>query len=522
MIFLLYALSLLSVCNAIFVDYEQFISEDHVLSYLMETSDILTPFIVDSDNEYSLEHAELENYNLEYVQTIRNQPMGLIEEELEELNDHLEVIYQKLFNFTKILVSLSDEDIIQMSELLVTSENGYYDVIVDDFNNCGEEEKGEEFLAREQKLLKRHEVDLGEYEFDDNEPSLIQFEELNALESQIDSNYYDPDYFLSSTNSSESESKLNEIFESQGILKKVIKKIKKKKRKFTIILKLMKLKKVIRIKKIKICLKIMKTIEKIKRCLILIKKYLIKKIKHFVKNFPWNVVWKFKVFIMLILRILSTILYELKFCLIEISVKLYVYFENLSQETIDKVNFVSKLPTELLYYFEMEIFNRLGWYDDNSKFTDWNNLETSNGDKEIQFEQEVKSSFDTSPSIKDLEAIFTPLFTSQEYNEINEESFFNFDMVFTFDDKDDDDHKLEKRLHEVPHPILQIDTEFIKENSSVNLSQNSSINITIIEKLSKLNITVKDKKLQTILKSDSNQLLMPLMAMFAILVIVWP
>ncbi|CAM9019517.1 unnamed protein product [Wickerhamomyces anomalus] len=390
-------------------DLNEFIGDDEGFHYLREHTEVLDAG-KDPQMEAGLQMMISHYDEPEVRQELEDMSWQSLDVELEILNDKLETIYQRLLEFSKILVSLTDEDFFEMGDKLLANKE-YYDKIMRDEVDP---------LSFFQDWVQAKSAD------DDELITVMSIDQIEVLEDVLIAE--------------------DGLFEATGILKLIKKTIKKIKLFFSLLLKLFKLAKVLKLKEIKTCLKIMKTIEKIKKCLMLIKSVLIKKIKKFIKGFPFNVLYKIKMVILLILKIIKKILWEIKYIIMELLIKLYYFLKKLK-----------RVPIVLKIYIKQEIYERLGGEDHDQQeawddFGEWDDQKS---------------------------------FTAQEYSELERDDF-NHEVIYAFEDIEDS--ILEKR--DVFEHTLNYET---LDNETFNVtvpSFNMSLGSDFLEKLKDINVVV--------------------------------
>ncbi|CCH45995.1 putative secreted protein [Wickerhamomyces ciferrii] len=114
-------------------DLYEFIGDDEGFDFLKEDTKILDP----GANEY--QESELKLLLQKYDDPVVRQELNelsfeSLEQQLEDLNDKLEALYQKLYNFATILVTLSDEDILDMADKLDQNPDYYEKVMSNDID----------------------------------------------------------------------------------------------------------------------------------------------------------------------------------------------------------------------------------------------------------------------------------------------------------------------------------------------------------------------------------------------------
>lgn len=259
------------------------------------------------------------------------------------------------------------------------------------------------------------------------------------------------------------QTKLDELIEAAGILKLIKKTIKKIQLIFSLLLKLLKLSKILKLKEIKLCLKIMKTIEKIKKCLMLIKSVLLKKIKKCIKGLPFNILYKIKYVISLILRVIKKILWEIKYIIVEILIKIYYLLKK-----------IKRVPFEIKLYISEEIEKKLGdderYYEElASEHTEqaWDDFEERDesahepwrdyNDIETVYNDDIEYAIGSGYKPKELDELFRAQFTSEEYKELERDDF-NYEVIYAFRDES---RVLSRRSGEVVKHTQNFETDNI-------------------------------------------------------------
>ncbi|CCH45996.1 hypothetical protein BN7_5583 [Wickerhamomyces ciferrii] len=178
----------------------------------------------------------------------------------------------------------------------------------------------------------------------------------------------------------------------------------------------------------------MNTIEKIVKCLNLIKHFLIKKIKTCIKSFPWNIILKIKRVIRLILKIILAILWEVKKILTEILIKLYYLLR--------KVERWARIPIELKIYIKQEIYETLGYADEDREeyleelFREHEEEKERENSKEFRKlkpidEDGLSYAIGSGNKPDDLTKLFTKKFTKKELKELDRDSY-NHEVIYQF------------------------------------------------------------------------------------------
>lgn len=455
-------------------DLNEFIGDDEGFYYLREHTEVLDAG-KDPQMEAGLQMMISHYDEPEVRQELEDMSWQSLDVELEILNDKLETIYQRLLEFSKILVSLTDEDFFEMGDKLLANKE-YYDKIMRDEVDP---------LSFFQDWVQTRSAD------DDDLITVMSIDQMEVLEDVVIAEdgvkYWDPDasyemiekYMVKET----AETKLEELFEATGILKLIKKTIKKIKLFFSLLLKLFKLAKVLKLKEIKTCLKIMKTIEKIKKCLMLIKSVLIKKIKKFIKGFPFNILYKIKMVILLILKIIKKILWEIKYIIMELLIKLYYFLKKLK-----------RVPIVLKIYIKQEIYERLGGEDHDQQeawddFGEWDDQVNEEwreyNDIETVYDGGLQYAIGSGHKPKELDMLFKKSFTAQEYSELERDDF-NHEVIYAFEDIEDP--ILEKR--DIFEHTLNYET---LDNETFNVTVpnfNMSLGSDFLEKLKDINVVV--------------------------------
>jgi len=440
---------------------ESFIGNDDVLAFLNEDRDILNPGF----NQELV--SKLKNYNNELrdsKKAFEDATFEELEEDLYRLNDGLEAIYQKLLHFSRVLVSLTEDDMLAMADILVENKE-YYDQIMDSSDlkipRILEKRFFDEFETEifDDSMETNEDTSKDVNDGDDKDKESQDYEEVvkNMEPEKVDmeeefKEYWDPDhdyellqdFMLEDVTGLSPNEKLNDLVQTSGILKKIKKKTGAVKYKVVMALKLLKMKKLLKSKKSLACLALIKTIEKIKRCLKHIKYCIIMKIKKFIKNFPWNVIYKLKILIRLIIKILLQILWELQFLICELLYKLYFLLKKLK-----------KIPISIIMYLK-KLCEKDGWddewdQDDDDRDGDWDDWNDNDWDED-DWDDDTDGfiSYSISPIMKtpsEIDEIFDGVFSNREQKKIDKDSF-NFDIEFDFNadiDSELDKIHLDKR-----------------------------------------------------------------------------
>lgn len=326
-----------------------FIGDDTTFDFLRVTDDesllnFISPSLLIQELKIMVsESREQVDYTVEFLET-----------ELEVLHIELEKVYQKLFKLAVLLVEITPQELLEMAEKLSVNDNIYEVLESSRLHRVFQNEDVDEYYAMSSDVL-----------YDEEDRQILQqlhdLNDVTPIETDESTNvtYYDPDntYKLLL----DSFEKMPDNIESQGSVFQVLKKIKKKAKKFIkkikkkiwILIKLIKLKKVIRQKKIKFCIKLMMTIEKIKKCLMLIKHIIIKKIKWFIKDFPWDVLRKVKLIMRLVLRIIDDIIWSAEIFILSAILKVFRL-----------LGLLKSVPMELIIYFKLELMDKFGLTDE--------------------------------------------------------------------------------------------------------------------------------------------------------------
>lgn len=461
-------------------DVNEFIGDDPAFYYLGEQTEVLDAGY-DSEKEDGLQELVAHLESAPVRQQLEEMTVVSLNTELEQLNSKLEVIYQKLLDFAEVLASLTDEDFISMGEKLLSNPEYYEKVMKDEIDPLS--------LFSEWDHTTSNNIDNIPISATSNGKSEIIQEVLIAEDGVI---YWNPDadYDMIEkhlVNDSQAVTKLDELIETTGIIKLLKKKLKKVKLIFSLLLKLFKFTKVLKLKEVKTCLKIMKTIEKIKKCLMLIKSVLIKKLKKFIKGFPSNVLLKIKLVIALIMKIVKKLLWEIKYVVIEILIKLYYFFNKL-----EKVPFVIKV------YFKQEIYERLGGEDHNLQeawddFAEWNELLNEGwrdyNDIETVYNDDLQYTVGSGNKPEELDIIFRRQFTAKEYKELERDDF-NHEVIYAIEDVNDEAgiSALNKRDDKLVY-LVENETSSTK-TFNISIHGNLTLDMNVLESLKNVNATI--------------------------------
>jgi len=456
-------------------DLYEFIGDDRGFDYLKEDTEILDTG-KDPKMEVELQKLIAQYDQPEVIEGLEELSWQSLEIELEILNDKLEAVYERLLEFSKILVSLTEEDLFEMADGLAANPIYYEKVMNDEIDPLSMFKSWTPTASKENDII--------------GTSSIEHFDILNDNHVAEDGfKYWDPDVeydLIGSYLENESpEAKWESVIEATGIFKLIKKTLKKIKLFFSLLLKLFKLAKILRLKEIKICLKIMKTIEKIKKCLMLIKAVIIKKIKKLIKGFPFNIIYKIKMLIRLILKIIIKILWEVKMIITEILIKLYYFLKK-----------IKRAPIVLKIYIKQEIYERLGGEDHDQQnawddFGEWDDQVNEGwrdyNDIDTVYDDGLQYAIGSGHKPKELDMLFKKQFTAQEYKELERDDF-NHEIVYAFEDE--------------AAPILQPRHEHIaghefiygaEDDDEFNISIpnfNLTLQSELIDKLKDINVTV--------------------------------
>lgn len=453
---------------------EEFIGNDEVLAFLKEDRDILYP---GKNPEMRQKLKEFNDQMRDSKQALAESTFDDLEAELFKLNEGFEAIYQRLLHFSRVLVSLTQEDMLAMADILTQNED-YYNQIMDsnDLDNVPGILQKRLFADVADEINEALEQAV-EDTTDKESQEAVDVPESIDMEAEF-KQYWDPDadyellqdFMLEDVSSLTPDEKLNDLVQTAGILKKMKGKTQEVKYKIALLLKLFKMKKLLKSKKSLACLALIKTIEKIKRCLKHIKICIIIKIK----KFPWNLIRKIKILIRLLIKILLRILWELQFLICELLYKLYFLLKKLK-----------KIPIAIVMYLK-KLCDKDGWDDDDDDWDDydedwddWNDWDDDWDDDDDGF-----IAYSYSPTLKtptEIDEIFDGIISKSEKRKIDENSF-NFDFEFDFNED------IDSRLDSIELAKRQlIENEYLVQtlsaisnttyNSSLfgNLSSNSSI-----------------------------------------------
>lgn len=473
------------------ITIDEFIADDSILSFLSEGRDILDP---GHNPDLKSKLQDLNNQLRDSKQSFEDATFEQLEAELFKLNDKFEAIYQRLLHFSRVLVSLTEDDMLAMADILIENKD-YYDQIMDSHNL-----KVPSFL--EKRFFEEIEGEINSSIVGSDEVSEIPTPS-GKIDMEVEfKKYWDPDadyelfqnFMLEDVSGLSPNEKLNDLVQTSGILKKIKSAVGEVKYKVAMLLKLIKLKKLLRSKKSIACFALIKTIEKIKRCLKHIKYCIIMKIKKCLKNFPWNVIYKFKLLIRLIIKILLQILWELQYLICELLYKLYFLLKKLK-----------KIPIAIIMYLK-QLCEKDEWedeWDDDEWDGDWDHW---NDDKDDDWDgddwdddEDGFISYSFSPIVKtptEIDDIFKGVFSKSEQKKIDKDGF-NFDFEFDFDDDIDkklDAIELEKRYVDIEDKIA---TELVASIANISIS-NSSYNQSIINQSLPSNLTEYDSRGSTV------------------------
>lgn len=434
-------------------DINEFIGDDPAFYYLRENTAVL-----DAGRDFNMEQRlgeMLSHYNKPEVRKeLEDMPFDTLENELEILNTKLEVIYHKLLEFSRIIVSLTEEDLLEMGEKLANEPEYYQKILSDEIDPLS--------FFNDWTYTGNSE---------DESVSALSLTPIDTIESVVFADdgqeYWNPDaeydWIEDQYISEAPETKLDELIEAAGILKLIKKTIKKIKLIFSLLLKLLKLSKILKLKEIKLCLKIMKTIEKIKKCLLLIKSVILKKIKKCIKGLPFNVLYKIKYVISLILRIIKKILWEIKYIIVEILIKLYYLLKK-----------IKRVPFEIKLYISEEIEKKLGdderYYEELAKehseqawedFEEWDDGAHESwrdyNDIETVYNDDIEYAIGSGYKPKELDELFKAQFTTEEYKELERDDF-NHEVIYAFRDES---RVLSRRSGEIEKHTQDYETDHI-------------------------------------------------------------
>lgn len=406
--------------NSMTVD--EFISEDNILSFLSEGHNILDPGV---NPELKSRLHILNNQLRESKQSFEHATFEKLEEELFKLNDGFEAIYQRLLRFSRVLVSLTVDDMVGMADILVENKD-YYDQIMNP-----ESLKVPNILGK--RLLGQFDDKVDASFKDSSGGSSRQQQVPEDTDMEIEfKKYWDPDldyellqdFMLEDIRNPTPTEKLNDLVQTSGILKKIKHNIDGTKYKVATLIKLIKMKKLLKSKKSVACLALIKTIEKIKRCLKHIKHCIIIKVKMFLKNLPQNAIYKLKILVRLIIKILLQILWELQYLISELSYKLYFFLKKLK-----------KIPIVIILYMQ-ELCKKEEWEDDWDDWDDWTEWRYDNDEDDWNDDEDDFVSYAFTPTLRtptEIDEIFENVFSKAEQKQIDKESF-NFDFEFDFND----------------------------------------------------------------------------------------
>lgn len=305
-----------------------------------------------------------------------------LDSELNRLHDKLQMVYDTFLAFARVLASLTAADLMEMADRL-NFEPDLYERLMND--------PSRKLMKKLQVKSQSLESDEGYDEFDDdheqeligycNDPNFEPSDDLTAYDQNgsayTDVWYCDPDsrYEMFAKLLEDGPDDLDAI-EKMGIItltKENIKKVKidlkKIKKKVMIIAKITKLKLLVKKKRVVICIKSVILIEKIKRLIISIIRLIKKSIICVIKELPWDVLWRIKIVIRLLVKVLSDIIWELEIIILEIVVKVAVLLKKLAKS--------SKVPPELIMYFKMVLMQKLGLLDieDDQEGENWQSFD---------------------------------------------------------------------------------------------------------------------------------------------------
>lgn len=386
-----------------FVICDEFIDKEFTISHFLDSTDQVFDLLkVDDKHLLNLmDPIELFNeFQLQYNESI----------DLDTLLLELDSIYLNLLNFADTLSDLSPEDLLKMADSL--SEMEYYNV----FDSS---HKHKEFVDSVEFEPLTIESNITSY--DDPILDSLLAEEIDEEEDEEDSD---------DGISAQGVFKLLKLKKFKNMLKK---KIMKKKKKTSKILKILYLKKIIKRKRLMTCIKIMMTIEKIKRTISLIKKLLIKKILYLIKEFPFDTLWKFKVLLRLIVKIIDDLIWSSEIKILTVIAKTFELFK-----------FLKLVPIELALYFKSELFGKLSTLkqidvieNEDLQFDNYNDYFNLN---EVNYDYYNDNGIDYSISEPklypdEIENIYKKSFDIRELkNLLNFDDVFNFDIDFEEDE----------------------------------------------------------------------------------------
>lgn len=112
-------------------DINEFIGDDPAFYYLRENTEVL-----DAGKDPQMEQQlgdMVSHYNKPEVRKeLEDMPFESLEHELEMLNTKLEVVYHKLLDFSRVLVSLTEEDLLEMGDKLANNPDYHQKILSDE------------------------------------------------------------------------------------------------------------------------------------------------------------------------------------------------------------------------------------------------------------------------------------------------------------------------------------------------------------------------------------------------------
>lgn len=383
-----------------------------------------------------------------------------IDAELWDLYGKLEQVYDTLVVFAKVLASLTADDLMEMAEKLENDQELYARLV----NEPSHKIMRKLFHIQgvdDTAFLEEHDQELMGIP---NDPS---FQPMEPLVYDYDDDYDDDDDSIWSPDTDyemiaklvkddpddmDAVEKMGVILLAKKIIKKIKRIIKKVKKKAMLIIKLIKLKKLIKKTRVIICIKIMLLIEKIKRMVKLIIKLIKKLIVWAIKELPFEILWKIKIIIKLLIKVLLDILWEIEIIVLEILVKVAMLLKKMK-----------RAPIEIIVYFKTCLLDMLGLADDDSD-SYWNFDDDDDDDdtfyvqyflkawpatdesdflsQSVWKSQDVPDEFDGVPDLVYLESdeivvpqefyeIFRSALTVEEIDDVLKgDDSFNFDVEF--------------------------------------------------------------------------------------------
>ncbi|CCH45994.1 hypothetical protein BN7_5581 [Wickerhamomyces ciferrii] len=468
-----------------------FIDGDEVLQFLSEGYDVLNP---GNDPVHLEKFRELTWRLSDSKEELEDMAFEELEKQIFKLNNELENIYQRLLHFSRILVSLTPDEMVETADILIENQE-YYEQVMSSDSLTVPSPLHKRLLPEEDNVNsglagKVDDVSVGTVEEDADQVvdqglvgPLPGAEQSGSAELQSSykpkdagenfKQYWNPDedyellqdFLLEDVTGLTPTEKLEDLVQAAGAVKKVIHKVEDAVEKTRLIYKVFKAKKILKSKSSIAIFVVIKTIEKIKRIIRHIKYCIIRIIVKFIKNFPFNVLWRLKVLIRLFIKIILQIIWEIRYLLTEILYRLYFLAKRLKKIPIYIILYLKKL-SEKKSWILGELLSD-GFDDDDDYWGEWdawkdfddswneNKYDDDWDDKKfMKFEAASTGDF---KSPEEIEKIFEGFFDASDLKKINKDRF-NFDIVYDFDYNDDNIRD--------PVPLNKRSTEFEDTNTT--------------------------------------------------------